>query len=203
MNDIILMLLPGAMYFWVLFIGQGPLQEILQEKQNLILPRLLASPVTPGQYVVAKMLRCMVLCSLALILLLICSNLIFGIKWGNPFKLAGVVAMWAVSMTGLLALIYSLARTREQANVLSPLVLMLFAMLGGSMFPYESLPPFLQMIGQYSPNRWGVLVLQGVARSKPLIDVARPLLGLLALGVLGTGFAFLMFQRKLATGDLK
>lgn len=64
MNDIVLMLLPGAMYFWVLFIGQGPLQEILQEKQNLILPRLLASPVTPGQYVMAKMLRCMVLCSL-------------------------------------------------------------------------------------------------------------------------------------------
>jgi ABC-2 type transport system permease protein len=201
MSDLVLMLLPGAMYFWVLFIGQGPLQEILQEKQTLILPRLLASPVTPGQYVLAKMLRCLVLCILALILLLICSTWMFGIKWGNPFKLAGVVAIWSVSMTGLLALIFSLVRTREQANVLSPLVLMLFAMLGGSMFPYESLPAALQMIGQYSPNRWAVLVLQGVARSKPLIEVARPLMGLLALGVLGTGFAFFMFQRKLANGN--
>lgn len=203
MNDMVLMLLPGAMYFWILFIGQGPFQEVLQEKQNLILPRLLASPVNPAQYVLAKMLRCMVLCSIALVLLLVVSTFTFGVKWGSPLKLAGVVLVWTFSMTGLLALIFSLARTREQANVLSPLVLMIFAMLGGSMFPYESLPALLQMVGQYSPNRWGVLVLQGVARSKPLVEVARPLMGLLALGVLGTGIAFFMFQRKLATGDRK
>lgn len=201
MSDIVLMLLPGAMYFWVLFIGQGPFQEVLQEKQNLILPRLLASPVTPAQYVLAKMLRCLVLCSIALVLLLVASTVIFGIKWGNPIKLAGVVAMWAVSMMGMLSVIYALARTREQANVLSPLVLMLFAMLGGSMFPFESLPGFLQLIGQYTPNRWAVLILQGVARSKPLIELARPLMGLAALGVLGTGLAFVLFQRKLANGN--
>jgi ABC-2 type transport system permease protein len=201
MSDLVLMLLPGAMYFWVLFIGQGPLQEILQEKQTQILPRILASPVTTGQYVLAKLLRCMVLCSLALILLLICGALMFGIMWGNPLKLAGVVLVWAFSMTGLLALIFSLARTREQANVLSPLVLMLFAMLGGSMFPYESLPALLQMVGQYCPNRWGVLLLQGVARSKPLVELARPLMGLMALGVLGTGISFILFQRRLANGN--
>lgn len=201
MSEMVLMLLPGAMYFWVLFIGQGPFQEVLQEKQNLILPRLLASPVTPAQYVLSKMLRCMVLCGIALVLLLIAGTFLFGIKWGNPLKLAGVVLVWAFSMTGLLALIFSLARTREQANVLSPLVLMLFAMLGGSMFPYESLPALLQMVGQYCPNRWGVLVLQGVARSKPLVELARPLMGLMALGILGTGISFILFQRRLANGN--
>ena len=29
------------------------------------------------------------------------------------------------------------------------------------MFPYENLPAFLQMLGQYTPNRWAVLALQG------------------------------------------
>jgi ABC-2 type transport system permease protein len=197
MSDYLLLLLPGAMYFWILFIGQAPMQEILQEKERHILPRILACPVTLGQYVCAKMLRCFVLCSLATVLLIITSALLFGIKWGPVPKLAAVIMIWAGSMTGLMALIHSLARTREQANVISPLVLMVFAMLGGSMFPYDNLPKFLQLVGQYTPNRWAVLTMLGVVRSKPLADFIAPIAGLLALAALGSLLAILLFRRQL------
>lgn len=200
MSDLLLILLPGAMYFWILFIGQGPLQEILQEKEALILPRLLACPVTPRQYVAAKMLRCFVLCSLAAVLLITASGLLFGIKWGNPLGLALVVLTWAWSMTGLLGLVFTIARTREQANVLSPLVLMLFAMLGGSMFPYDNLPGFLQLIGQYTPNRWAVLTLQGVAKSKPVVDLLQPFAELAILGLGGCATTLVVLARRLAKG---
>ena len=200
MSDFLLILLPGAMYFWILFVGQGPMQEVLQEKESRVLPRILACPVTPGEYVLSKMLRCFVLCSLAAILLLVSSALLLGVKWGNSLKLAVAVAAWAGSMTGLLAMIYSLARTKEQANVLSPMVLILFAMLGGSMFPYENLPAFLQVLGQFTPNRWAVLILQGVARSKPLVELSRPFGGLVALGAVGSLLAFFLFKSRLADG---
>jgi ABC-2 type transport system permease protein len=202
-SDFLLILLPGAMYFWILFVGQGPLQEVLQEEESRVLPRILACPVTPGQYVLSKMLRCFLLCSLAAILLLVSSALMFGVKWGNSFMLTAAVAAWAASMTGLLAMIYSLARTKEQANVLSPMVLILFAMLGGSMFPYESLPAFLQKLGQCTPNRWAVLVLQGVARSKPMAELLTPLAGLVALGAVGSLLAFYLFKWRLADGGRK
>jgi ABC-type multidrug transport system permease subunit len=200
MSDILLSLLPGAMYFWVLFIGQWPLQEVLQEKESRVLPRILACPVTPGQYVLAKLLRCFVLCTLAVILLLLASALLFGIHWGNPLELAGVVAVWAGSMTGLLAIVFSVARTKEQANVFSPLVLLACAMLGGSMFPYENMPAFLQMVGSYTPNRWAVLGLQAVARAKPLADVIWPLTGLALMGAVGGALGFFLFTRQLAAG---
>ncbi len=203
MSDFLLILLPGAMYFWILFIGQSAMQEVLQEQESRVLPRILACPVTPGQYVLSKMLRCFVLCSLAAILLLISSALMFGIKWGNPLKLATTLAAWAASMTGLLGLIYAFARTKEQANVLSPIVLLVFAMLGGSMFPYENLPAFLQKLGQFSPNRWAVLALQGVARSKPLADLALPFAALVVLGAVGCVAAFFLFKRRLADGGRK
>jgi len=153
--------------------------------------------------VLSKMLRCFVLCSLAAILLLVSSALLFGLKWGNPLKLAVAMAAWGVSMTGLLALIFALAHTKEQANVLSPLVLLVCAMLGGSMFPYENLPVFLQKLGQYIPNRWAVLALQGVARSKPLAELVGPLAGLVALGAGGSLLAFFLFKRRLEDGGRK
>lgn len=189
--------LPGAMYFWILFIGQGPMQDILQEKERHILPRILACPVTLEQYVCAKMLRCFVLCALATVLLIVTSAFLFGIKWGPVPKLAVVVVIWSSSMTGLMALIYGLARTREQANVISPLVLMVFAMLGGSMFPYENLPKLLQLVGQYTPNRWAVLAMLGVVRSKPWTELIAPVSGLLALGGLGSLLAIPLFRRQL------
>jgi ABC-2 type transport system permease protein len=106
-------------------------------------------------------------------------------------------------MTGLLALIFAFCHTREQANVLSPVVLMVCAMLGGSMFPYENLPRFLQLLGHYTPNRWAVLALQGVARAKPLAELVGPVAGLVALGVLGSLLGFCLFKRRLAGGRRK
>ena len=201
MSEFLLILLPGMMYFWVLFIGQGPMQEVLQDKDNHILPRILASPVTVHQFVLSKMLRCFFLCSLALVLLVLLSALLFGIHWGNPPILAMVIAACALSMTGLLALIYSLARTKEQANVMSSVILLVLAMVGGSMFPYENLPGFLQVVGGFTPNRWGALALRDVASAKPLVELLKPLIGLVALGALGSGMAFFIFKRQLAQGQ--
>ena len=203
MNEFLLIILPGTMYFWVLFIGQGPMQEVLQDKDNHTLPRILAAPVTLPQFVLSKMLRCFLLCGLALLLLVLLSALLFGIHWGNPAAVAVVIAACAFSMTGLLALIYSLARTREQANVMSSVALLVLAMVGGSMFPYESLPGFLQAVGQFTPNHWAVLALRAVAGSKPLVELLKPLIGLVALGALGSGFAFVLFRRHLAQGQGK
>lgn len=203
MSDILLFLLPGSMYFWVLFVGQGSLQEVVQEQESRILTRVLACPVTTGQYILSKMLRCFILCSVVVVLLLITSGLLFGVRWGNPLKLGLVILFWSGSMTGLLSLIYALAASREQANVLSPVVLMIFAMLGGSMFPYENLPEFLRMVGQFTPNRWAVLVLQGAVHSRPLPELVGPFAGLLAIALGGGMLAYVLFKRRLAPGRAK
>ena len=42
MSEAILLLLPGAMYLWVLFLGQSPLQEVVREKETHVLSRLLS-----------------------------------------------------------------------------------------------------------------------------------------------------------------
>ncbi len=192
--------LPGMMCFWVMFLGQGPFQEVLYEKESHILARILASPVTTSQFILAKMLRCFLLCGLVLLALALVTALLFGIHWGNPFKLACVVAACALSITGLHALIYSVARTREQANVMSSVILMILAMLGGNMFPFENLPAMMQAIGRVIPNRWAVVALQGLLRAKPMAELLTPLAGLLAVGALGSVAGFVLFQRQLARG---
>lgn len=200
MSEVLPFVLPGMMFLWVMFMGQGPFQEVLYEKESHILARLLASPATTSQFILAKMIRCFVLCGLVLLALALVTAVLFGIHWGNPFKLAGVVAACAFSITGLLALIYSLARTREQANVMSSLILLILAMLGGNMFPFENLPAMMQAIGRVIPNRWAVVALQGLLRAKPMAELLTPVAGLLAVGAFGSVAGYFLFQRQLARG---
>ncbi len=152
MSDFLLILLPGMMYLWVLFIGQGPMQEVLQERDNHVLSRILASPVTLPQFVLSKMLRCFVLCALGLLLLVLLTALLFGVHWGSPRVLGVVIAACALSMTGLLAFLYSMARTREQATVMPSVILLMIAMAGGNMFPFENLPRFCKLWANLPPT---------------------------------------------------
>ena len=200
MSDLLIMLLPGTMYLWVLFIAQGPMQEILHEKDSRILGRILAAPVTVSQFVLAKMARSYLLCSGALLALVAVSRLLFGVRWGSPVLLAAIIAAAALSMTGQLACVYSLARTREQANVISSLIILALAMVGGSMFPFENLPGFLQAIGQWTPNRWAVIALQGAARGKPFLELMPAMAGLVMIGGVGSILALVLFQRQLGQG---
>jgi ABC-2 type transport system permease protein len=198
MKEIFEALFPGMMYFWLLFIGQGQMQEVVNEKEKHTLERILAAPVTVNQFLLSKMLGCFLLCGIIQVLLVGMSALCFGVHWGNPFHLGMVVVAGALSITGVLAVIHGMARTREQANAMSSMVLVVFGMIGGSMFPFENLPKFMQMVGQFTPNRWGVLAIQGVIRAKPLAELAKPLIILFAIGAVGALLAFKLFRRQLA-----
>jgi ABC-2 type transport system permease protein len=200
MSDIIALILPGMMYFWVMFIAQMPMQEVINEREINTLARILASSVTPGQFVLSKMIRSFLLCVLIQSLLLLITSIGFGTHWGTLPIVALVVLVSAWSMTGLLAFLFSLARTKEQAHVFSTITLLMCALVGGSMFPYEQLPGFLQMVGRFSPNHWGIIAMQKAAHLKSIGELVIPLTGLAGIGAGGCGLAYVLFKRQILKG---
>lgn len=199
-KDIFVYLFPGIMYFWVFFIGQGPMQEILSERDAHTLERLLASPVSLVQFLLSKMIRCFLLCGVVQTLLLLASALLAGVRWGDPFVLAPVILACALSATGLLAVIYALAKTKEQAYSSSSGIVVVCGLLGGSFFPFDEFPPLLQAIGQFVPNHWAIVAMQTVAYSRPAADAVRPVMLLCAIGLVGCVAACLLLRRRLAAG---
>ena len=198
--NVFVFMFPGIMYFWVFFLGQIPMQEILDERDAHTLQRLLAAPVTVLQFLLSKMLRCFLLCGLIQMLLLAASALLAGVWWGDPLLLLPVILAGAFSVTGLLAVIAALTKTKEQAYSLSSGVAVFCALLGGSFSSFESLPGLLKVIGQFVPNRWAILAFHSVARSQPTGNLVKPVLFLAALGLVGCVTACLLFRRQLAAG---
>lgn len=200
MKDVFVYMFPGIVYFWLFFIAQGPMQEILNEQEHRTLQRMLAAPVSVLEFLLSKVIRCFLLCAVIQGLLLVVSAVLFGVRWGSPLLLAPAVLACSLSVTGLLALIYALAQTKIQAYSLSSVIVIVCALVGGSFFPFYEMPAFLQTIGQYSPNRWGIRAIQIVAWSQPPVNVVKPIAILCTVGVVGSTAAVALLHRRLAFG---
>jgi ABC-2 type transport system permease protein len=200
MKDIYVFMFPGIMYFWVFFIGQGPMQEILTERDDHTLQRIMGSPATLPVFLLSKMVRCFLLCGMIQALLLLVSAGLFGIGWGRPLHLFAVVVVCAFSVTGVLSLLYAVAKTRDQAFALSHTVVVVSGLVGGSFFPIEDMPAMLQSFGRFAPNHWAIVALQSVAFAQPPETLIRPLVVLSAVGLVGSVAALLLLSRRLIRG---
>jgi len=194
-KDVFIYMFPGIMYFWIIFFGQAPMKEILDERISQTLARLLASPVTLSQFILSKILRCFLLSSLLQVFLLLVSAVFFDIRWGGFWIVFVAALASAFSITGVLALPYALARSREQAYTIATIFAVSCAILGGSFVPIENLPGLMQTLGRFTPNYWSITAFQTLAWSGSQEKLIRSMIILCAMGLGGSTIAFLLFTR--------
>ena len=156
--------------------------------------RLLVSPGRVEAFLMGRVL------SLALVLLLAVTGglLIARPVMGIPARIAVTAVVFTVLSGSALYLVLQLlvayAGTARTANVVSNLVLLPLAMLGGSFFPFELMPPWLAAIGRFTPNGWSVLQLSGILAGRSgAVEI-----GLACAGVVVVGsVAFALVARRL------
>lgn len=178
MSEVLVFVLPGMMFLWVMFLGQGPLQEVLHEKETHILPRILASPVTITQLILAKMVRCFLLCGLVLLAL----------------------ALFAGALSVLVGLV---CQTEKQVILVAIFSAMILSALGGCWWPIEIVPDAFKTVAACTPSYWGVHGLQSVLYfGKSWQVLARECPILLGFAVL-CGLVAVVVSKVLSVGRLK
>lgn len=194
-------LFPGMMVMWVFFIANSVMSDIYNEFNNKTLMRMMASPISVTQIVLSKFIHSFMLSLLVEFVLIVLTTLIFGMDWGNPFWLLIAVLAINLAMTGVLAFIHGVSKTKGAADGLSVIVILFLGFLSGCFFPFESMPKLFQQIGEWTVNRWAVLSLQYVMKDKPIPDLWMQLwkLGLAGLVTLSGGVYFL--RRRLTRGE--
>jgi len=147
--------LPGSMVFGLLFISQITLKDLVREKQGGTLRRVLASPASGSEIAAGKVLVTFSVTALVSIIIIVVSVLAFGIEVGSPLPLVihfiGVMLM----CTGIMSFMFGLIPRERVADTVIPVVILVLALFGGSMVPFEQLPGILQRIGRLSPVYWG------------------------------------------------
>jgi ABC-2 type transport system permease protein len=82
------------------------------------------------------------------------TNLLYRVNWGEPFAVAITVLATAAAAAGFGGIIIGIARSHEQVNVIGLAFLLVMSLLGGSMWPIETLPGVAQQFSRLTYNRW-------------------------------------------------
>lgn len=162
---------------------------LLEEAERGTLSRLLAAPVSTSTLLAGKLLALYGVAVLQLGLFVVATWLIYGVNWGAPpGVLVGVLAV-AAAAAGLGGVVIGVTQSIEQVGTTSLMLVILMSLLGGSMYPVESLPGIVQTLSRFTFNRWAIDAFQTLrAPGLGLADAALPLGVLLAVAALGAVF---------------
>ena len=173
---------PGmAMLFLFFIIGDGA-RSIVAERKQGTLPRILAAPVSPTSVLLGKTAQVMVVGVLSMTAVWLITWLGFGADWGDPLGVFVVIVAAVTAIAGISLLITGFARTENQADALTTIVALLFAVAGGTFFLGAT--GVLNTMRLFTPNGLALSAFVDLSAAQSgLAGVMPQVLLLLAIGI--------------------
>jgi len=190
---------PSMAIFFLFFTVSFGARSILAERRQGTMWRLLASAASPGGVLAGKALAAFVLGTASVLVMWLATTLVFGADWGDPVAVVALTISSVLSAIGVTALVITLARTDEQAEGYSSLVVFTLALLGGNFVYLAQLPELLQRVSLLTPNGWALRgFVDLVADGGGLATVAAPVAVTLGVGLVTGGLALYRARRMVA-----
>ncbi|WP_226386301.1 ABC transporter permease [Staphylococcus sp. Marseille-Q1834] len=131
---------------------QFPL-EIIEEKNNGWYKNLIATPITPFNYFLSKILKTMTLFLFSIILLFSVAHFYKGVNLSLSEWILSGFSLWiGGSLFLTLGLIITQFNEAQKASSIANLINMILAILGGLWFPVQTFPTWLQHISKCTPT---------------------------------------------------
>jgi ABC-2 type transport system permease protein len=175
--------------------------SLLDEKQEGILKKLLCTPIHPNHILLGKMVYANIISISQLLIMFIFAWLVFGLDIMHHIpSLVLMIIMISYACSGLGVFLASFAKSRQQVQGFSTLIIMIMSAIGGSMIPVPVMPAFMQKIAVVSVNYWGIQGFYDIFwRLVPLTDITflSRVLVLLCIGSLLNLIALIMFKKNI------
>ena len=183
--DLFSIILPGMAVMFLLFIVQTIMRDLISEREDGKLRRMMTTPLRPLELIGARLIGGWAMGMAVLLVMAVAGTLIFRVSWGpfGNFLLLGAAASFWTS--AFFALLHALFRNRNQAGALSAPIILVFSLFGGSIMNVEAMPKAFRSVGILTPNRW---FIDGAALVR---DGRFPLAALLILSASGIVLAAL------------
>jgi ABC-type Na+ efflux pump permease subunit len=189
----------GTAILMLLFSVAGVGTSILEEKENGTINRLLYSPLKGSTILYGKMLFAFFISILQLTAMFLFAWLMFNmdLSVNIPALILMIIATaFAVSSLGIF--LAAIAKTRQQAQNLSTIIILIMSAIGGSMIPLFIMPSILQKIALLSVNYWGIQGFYDVFwRTLPLESILPKILILMSIGIIMTLASTQLFKKRI------
>ena len=149
---------------------------MVAERQNGTLARLLSAPLSKFSIISGEMLGFFLLGLVQFAILILFGQYVLGVNWGSsPIGVSLLTVSYVLAVTGLGTLLAVFVRTSAQAGAFAVLISMVTSMIGGSWWPIEIAPKFMQSIARLTPQYWAVngftrIITRGFGVSSVLLN---------------------------------
>ena len=191
----------GTSVMMLLFSVAGIGGSILDEKHEGMLKKLLCSPIPPHYILFGKMLFANIISILQLSIMFIYAWLFFGLDIMRHLpSLVLIIFTIAFACSGFGVVLATFAKTRQQVQGFSTIIVLVMSCIGGSMIPLFVMPEIIQKIAVVSVNYWGIQGIYDIFwKLLPLTDstfLSRVFV-LFCMGSFLNIIALLMFKRNI------
>jgi len=180
-------MVPGILVALMTIIGSLlSAQNIAREKELGTLEQLNVTPITRGQFIIAKLLPFWVLGLIELALGLLIGKIVFHIPMqGSLLLLFGVAAVYLAVAVGIGLWISAMVETQQQAMFVTFFVVNIYLLMSGLFTPIDSMAPWVQTVTLINPVRHFVTISRAILmKGAGLTEIAQPLLILTGTAVL-------------------
>jgi ABC-type multidrug transport system permease subunit len=191
----------GTSVMMLLFSVAGIGGSLLDEKQEGMLKKLLCSPLPPDYILVGKLIFANIISIIQLIVMFVYGWLIFGLDIMHHLpSLILMIFTIAFACSGFGLVLASFAKTRQQVQGFSSIIVLVMSGIGGSMIPIFVMPETMQKIAVFTVNYWGIHGIYDIFwKLVPLTDITflSKVFVLLCIGSFLNFIALLMFKRNI------
>jgi len=173
--------------------------SIVRERERGTIEQLIVTPIRSGELVLGKILPYVLLAFFDMLEILVVGTVWFDVPIRGGLGLLLLLSgLFLLSSLGMGLFISTVARTQQEAMMLTYFTLLPTIFLSGFFFPLAAMPPLLQVVSYLIPLRYYLVIirsvlLKGVGLGSLIPEVAA--LTLMALAWMG--IAALRFRKSL------
>ena len=193
-------IVPGVIAIILMFVTTfQAVTVIVRERELGTMEQLVVTPITGAELMLGKVIPLVVLAYAQITLTLFLASAWFHMPIkGNLLLLYALSLTFFFSTLGVGALISTVSKTFQQAAQMAQLVLLPSILIYGFIFPRESLPRGLQVIGGVLPLTYFVIILRGILiKGVGFPYLWRQILPMVAIGVAVFAVAINRFQKRI------
>jgi len=156
---------PGLMAFILTIISSLMTAiTIAREKETGTMETLLVSPLRPWQIILGKVLPYLALGFISVLSVLLEARLLFGVPLRGSLLLLLLEGALYILVSLALGLLISARTSSQRVAMTGALVgtMLPTMILSGFIFPVESMPRVLQLVGKAVPATWFVIIVRGI-----------------------------------------
>jgi ABC-type Na+ efflux pump permease subunit len=189
----------GTVTLILLFSVSGHATSIIEERESGTLNRLLCSPLKVNSILFGKMMSAFFIALLQLLVMFCFAIILFDFDITINFTaFIALIFVTILSVIGVGFFLASICSTRQQAENLGVLVIIVMSTIGGSMVPLFIMPEIMERFAVYSINYWVMQSFFDIYwRLLPFYEILPRILVLLLSSILLISLAMIFFKKNI------